>query len=336
MGGLVGPDGRIRRRSLLGGAGLVTLAATVAFGTWAANRTRRPLVGAVSGSDPDTTLPLRSAFDDGLREHGYMPGDDISVEWRFALGQADLVPTLIAELVHDGADVLLVSVPIAGLRAAHDIIGNTPVVLVDIGDPVGAGIVPSLARPGGNITGVSAGEQLYAKRLELITEAFPDVTRLGVLWVPDSTSGVPGQVMDAAGRLGATVELLGVRSVDEVAAALKSAIASGLEALVVVQNPLLRVNRVEIVALVTGRVPTMYSERAFVEVGGLIAYGPNRPALYRRAAAYVDRVLHGSHPGDLPIEQPTTFECVISTSALSALNRQLNPGVVSQVTEWLE
>jgi putative ABC transport system substrate-binding protein len=269
------------------------------------------------------------AFRHGLRDLGYVEGRTILLESRFADGQADRLPTLAAELAHLPVDVLVVDGTVA-LHPAQGATTTIPIVMV-AGDPVGAGFVASLARPGGNITGLSMMiPELSGKRLELLQEAVGTLARVAVLRHRDApVDPYVTETQTAAQALGLPLHVLEVRSPDEFAQAFAAMTRAQADALVVIPSGLFFSHRSQLAALaVQHRLPTIFLEREFVEAGGLLAYGPSMADLSRRAATYVDKILKGATPADLPVEQPTKFELVINLKTAQALGLTMPPSLL--------
>lgn len=270
-----------------------------------------------------TDIPLwRDGFRQGLRDLGYREGQNIVVEYRYADGHPDRLPALASELIGLKMDVIAAETTPASL-ALKQATGTIPIVMTIVADPTKSGLVASLARPEGNITGMSLQlPDLSAKRLELLREIIPTLTRVGVLW--NSTSPItPPQfaATEAAARaLGIQLEKLPVQGPDDFKKALQTATRSRTGAVLLLDDFLLtrHVSQIATLAL-KSRVPAMTGISGFAEAGGLATYGPNFPAISRRAAIYVDRILKGSKPGDLPIEQPTNFELVVNLKTAKAL-----------------
>ena len=258
----------------------------------------------------------------GLRELGWVEGQNVAIEYRYGEGKLDRLPELAAELAR-----LKVAVIVADgdpvIRAAKQATRNIPVVFIAVGDPVREGLVASLARPGGNITGLtSISEELSGKRLELLKEAFPKVSRVAVLWNPNNASNVLElrEMEGAARALGLKLRSLEVRGPDDFQGAFAGAAKDRAHALIVVRDPLIDSRHFQILDFAVGnRLPSMHGETQFVEAGGLMSYGPSRVDLFRRAATYVDKILKGTKPADLPVEQPMKFELVINLKAAKAI-----------------
>lgn len=267
----------------------------------------------------------RDAFRLGLTELGYIEGRNIAIEYRAADGKIERLPGLATELVGLKVDLIVALATPAG-RAAQQATTTIPIVVTAMGDPVRDGLVASLARPGGNITGTTfLGPELVPKRLSFLRELLPTISRVAVLWHPGAFSEptireMLNEVAQAARRLGVQLQLVEVRSADEFDHAFTTMVGARAEALFQFPSTLLFNERRRIVDLAARhRLPAMFNAREFVQLGGLIAYGANLAELNRRAAAYVDRILKGAKPFDLPIEQPTKFELFINLKTAKAL-----------------
>jgi putative ABC transport system substrate-binding protein len=277
------------------------------------------------------------AFRHGLRDLGYVEGRNITLEYRFAEGQADRLPALVAELVRLPVDVLVVDGTVA-IRPAQQANTTIPIVMV-AGDPVGAGLVASLAHPGGNITGLSIMiPDLSGKRLEILKEAVPNLSRVAALWHRDAPVGpYITETQAAAQALGLQLQSLEVRSPNEFDQAFAAMTREHADALVVLSNPLFFGHRRQLAELaVKHRLPAIFLFREYVEAGGLMAYGANLNAMYRRAAYYVDRILKGTKPADLPVEQPVKFELVINLKTAQALDLTIPPTLLFQADEVIK
>ncbi len=260
-------------------------------------------------------LPQLEGFRQGLRELGYVEGQNIVIELRAAEGRYERLPQLAAELVSLKPDVLVAAATPSAI-AARDATRMIPIVMIAVGDPVGTGLVSSLARPGGNITGVSlVNVEFSGKRLQLLKEAVPNASRVAVLWNSLNAMNVSAlkQTQVAAAVLGVTLLPLGVRGPDDLASALAVTTKQRADALIVVPDSMLLSHRRSIIDFAaTNRLPAMYNFIEETEDGGLMSYGANLHEHYRRAATFVDKILKGAKPGDLPVEQPTKLELVIN------------------------
>ena len=262
---------------------------------------------------------LSEAFRQGLRQVGYIEGRNISIEYRFSAGKQDRLSDLAADLVRTGVDVVVVSSTPA-TRAAQDATKSVPIIFVAVSDPVASGVVESLARPGGNVTGLTTEPtpELSGKRLELLKEVLPRVSEVAILYNPANPASaiVLKDTHKAAQKLGLQLRLLPVRDLKEIESALEPAIRTGTTALAVLVDPLFILHRKRILELVSQSAwPAIYPWKEFVDAGGLMSYGPNFPDLWRRAAFYVDKVLKGAKPAELPVERPMRTEFVINVKA---------------------
>jgi putative ABC transport system substrate-binding protein len=250
-----------------------------------------------------------------------------------------VLPDLVTNLVLLKVDII-VAVGDAAINAAKHATSTIPIVMVASADPVGSGFVASLARPGGNLTGLSVlSPELSGKRLELLREAIPGASRLAVLVNPTDPAKAfdVREVQTTAQALGVQLQTLEVRSPDEFESAFAALTREHAEALLVLGDPLILTHRIRIVDLVAkGRLPAMYDLREFVEAGGLMAYGPSLPDLFKRAAYYVDRILKGAKPGDLPVEQPAKFELVVNLKTTKTLGLSLPPSLLFQANEVIQ
>ena len=275
----------------------------------------------------------------GLRELGYIEGQNTLIERRTANGLSDQLPSLAAELVRLGVDVIVTPDP-PSTYAAKGATKTIPIVMRSSNDPVESGLVTSLAHPGGNITGVySQYEELTPKRLELLKEALPGLMRVAILW----NGASPGEIAvfksarAAATAMGLQIVSLEVRRRDDLDGAFSAAAAARVGALMTLRNPLFVRLRTQLVGLANRRrIPAIYDEREFVEAGGLMAYGANLADLYRRTAIYVDKILKGAKPADLPVEQPTKFELVVNLKTAKAMGITIRQSVLLRADEVIE
>jgi ABC-type uncharacterized transport system substrate-binding protein len=323
----------VDRRAFLGTVAVGFLIAPPAAAAQPAGRS--PRIGILRpGSPPD---PLLDAFRQGLRELGYDEGRNISIEYRWAEGRDERLSGLAAELVRLKMDVIVAGV--GAVEAVKRVTTTIPIVMPVSTDPVRAGLVTSLARPGGNITGVTTlSGELPGKWLELLKEAVPGISRVAVLW---DSAGDPSQVRTsetAARSLDVRLHVLKVNRADNVESAFVEARKREAGALIVVGSPLFYVHRARLVELAARhRIPTIYAQREFVVgSGGLMSYGADYRHLFQRAATYVDKILKGAKPGDLPIEQPTKFELVINLKTAKALGLTIPPAVLARADEVIQ
>jgi ABC-type uncharacterized transport system substrate-binding protein len=292
-----------------------------------------PRIGAFVPASASGAPQLVEALRQGLREHGYVEEQNITLEPRYAEGNIERLAGFAAELVRLKADVIVVgSTP--GIIAVKNTTGAIPIVMVTTGDPVAGGLVASLARPGGNITGLTAlGQELSGKRLEVLKEAVPKGSRVAVLsnpTNPDSELSLKGMEV-AARALGVHIRLQEVRDPTEFDKAFEATIRVGARALMVLPDPMFVSQAGRIVALsAKSRLPAMYAHREFVDVGGLMFYGASLADMWRRAATYVDKILKGTKPADLPVEQPKKFEFIINLKAAKQIGLTIPPNVLAR------
>ena len=287
---------------------------------------------------PESTA-YEEAFRQGLRELGYIEGQNLVLEYRYAAGSAERLPDLAAELVQRKVDVIVAG-GVPAIRAAQQATRTIPIVMAGVTDPVGQGLVTSLARPGGNTTGVSLlNEELPGKRLELLKEMVPQRTRIAVLVNPalPAYASHMHNLTVAARALGLHLHVVEVRRAEELERAFAAATSAGVGALIVWRNFLIDTHRTRILQLATQRrLPVMAELREYVDDGGLMFYGPSLPHLYRRAATYVDKILQGTAPADLPVEQPTKFELVLNRKTAQALGITFPPTLLLLADEVLQ
>jgi putative ABC transport system substrate-binding protein len=290
---------------------------------------------------PMTSLPSpnRVAFIQGLRDFDWVEGSNLAVETRSANGKPELLPALTAELVRLKVDVIFAAEPMSAAAAKH-VTAAVPIVFTSLGDPVAGGLVTSLARPGGNLTGCAGMDpELAGKRLELLRQIVPRLTRVAFVTNPSNPLN-PTHVREAekaATALGIRLQVVEVRDPDEFERALMVIAKDRPDALYVVGNPNLFSQRPRVLALVERtRLPAIWSESTWVTDGGLIGYAPNQPDMYRRGAWYVDRILHGAKPADLPIEQPTKFELVINRKTAKALGLTIPHSLLLRADQVIE
>jgi len=299
------------------GRAVGVVAVWLLLGSVAPGAPRVPRVGVLSPLPGGALLdPLRQ----GLMELGYVEGRTLAFELRSADGRTDRLPQLAAELVRLKVDVIVTASP-PGVRAAKQATTTIPIVIAGVDDAVEQGFVASLARPGGNITGTSwFNTELSAKRLQLLKEAFPAVSRVAVLREAVGGASSVRATMAAARSLGVQLQVLELRDPGELESAFSAMAKDRAEALSVLQGPMIDSHQQRIVQLVTrARLPAIFPDDVFVDAGGLMSYGPSLPDMYRRAAVYVDRILKGARAGDLPVEQPTRFRLAINLRSARAL-----------------
>jgi len=282
--------------------------------------------------------PLRVAFIQGLRDFGWVEGSNLAIEIRSANGKPERLPALIAELMRLKVDVIFAAEPVAAAAAKHAT-ATVPIVFMSSGDPVAGGLVASLARPGGNLTGCAGMDpELAGKRLELLKQIIPRLTH--VAFMTPSSPLVPLHVREAqkaATTLGIRLQVVEVRDPDEFERALVVIAKNRPDALYVVGNPNLFSQRQRVLGLVArNRLPAIWFESTWVTDGGLIGYAPNQPEMFRRGAWYVDRILRGAKPADLPVEQPTKFELRINLKTARALGLTIPQSILTRADELIQ
>jgi putative tryptophan/tyrosine transport system substrate-binding protein len=289
-------------------------------------------IGYLAPSTPAAVAHLIEAFRQGLLEHGYVEGKGFVLELRYGDGKAERLPELARELVGLKVDVILTSTD-GAIAVVKQQTQTIPIVMATSTDPVGTGFVASLARPGGNVTGLSTiSPELGGKRLELLTEVVPRISRVAFIWNPD----IPGATLEYKEAEGASrslrlqLQFLEVRRSDDLQNAFSAVIKGRAEALILAwPNPVLFSNRDQITSFTQkNRLPAIYAQKEFVDAGGLMSYGPNLADLYRRAATYVDKILKGAKPADLPVEQPMKFEFVINLKTAKQIGLTIPPNVL--------
>jgi putative tryptophan/tyrosine transport system substrate-binding protein len=296
-------------------------------------------VGVLTSTSAAAYRDFLEAFRQGLRELQWIEGQNVVFDYRFAEGRFDRLPELAAELVRLGIDVIVAS-PTPPAVAAKNSTASIPIVMVNAGDPVGVGLVASLARPGGNVTGLAFGVGVdYAKPLELLQQAVPKVRRVAILTNP--ANPVQPLIIRDLKTAGQTLRLplsfLEARGPDEFERAFTAAGRAGAGAMLVVAESLFGLYRTELVTLAAkSRVPTVYGGREHVDLGGLMSYGPSVRAAWRRAAAFVDKILKGAKPAELPVEQPTKFEFVINLKTAKALGLTIPPSLLARADQVIE
>ncbi|MBI3917023.1 MAG: ABC transporter substrate-binding protein, partial [Betaproteobacteria bacterium] len=279
-------------------------------------------IGFLSSGSPSGVAAWLQAFRAGLRDLGWVEGKNISIEYRYAEGNRGRIPDLAADLVRLKVDVIVAAL-VGDARAARRATRTIPIVMAGATDPVGFGLIESLARPGGNVTGLTQMNiELNGKRLELLKEMVPKLSRVAVLWNPQGRFGQLAwkELQLPARQLGVQLHSLEVRSADDFDQAFEDAVSARAGAIFFTASPVFGSNLKRIAGLAAkSRLPSTYLWSEFAEAGGLVTYGPDRDDLYQRAATFVDKILKGAKPGDLPVEQPTKFELVINMKTARAL-----------------
>ena len=327
----------MRRRefiTLLGGAAVWPLAAR------AQQMGKVPRIGYLGSSSPSLEPHFVEAFRQKLRELGHIEGENIAIEYRWAEGQDGRLPDLAAELVRLQPNVI-VTAGTPGALAAMQATKTIPIVMASSGDPVGAGLVASLARPGGHVTGFTiVGPQIEGKRLELLKEAVPELSRVAVLWNPSNPALV--SYFDTIENAGRTLRIsldpvAEVRRADELDNAFFAIASARPRALLVVADRFLLAHRKRIVEFaVAKRLPGMFPYREYVEAGGLMSYAPSNIELFRGAATYVDKILKGAKPGDLPVQEPTKLELIVNLKTSKAIGLTVPESFLLRADELIE
>ena len=323
----------------------IWLITTLAFGLLCAPRAveaQQPgkvsRIGVLYPGSPAAAERWRAMLLQGLHDLGYVEGQNITFMYRYAEEKPERLPNLAAELVQLPVDVIVAGPPEA-VQAAKQVTSTIPIVMVTGGpDPVGAGFVTSLARPGGNVTGVSLvfGDEFAGKWVALLKEALPQVSRVAVLWdpTPPMITATMQEVERVAQGVGLRLQRAAARQADEFDAAFAAMVREGSEALIVLRSATFSRARHRLVELVaTHRLPAIYEDRRYVEAGGLMSYGSNPDVVFYRAGYYVDRILKGTKPADLPVEQPVKFELVINLKTAQALGLTISPTLLFQADE---
>ena len=330
------------RKKILGFA-LCAMLFALCSSAGAQQPTKFPRIGYLGGTSPSVNAARTEAFRQGLRELGYVEGKNIVIEWRHHEGKLDRLPALAAELVRLKVDIIITVGPPAA-RAAKEATVTIPIVMMQVGDPVGSGFVASLARPGGNITGLSSlAPELSGKRLELLKEIVPNLSRVAVFGSSTSPDNAPSlrEVELAAVAFKVQLQYLDIRDPKDskdVETAFRAASKGRAEVvLMMVAAAVASGRRTQILDLaVKSRLPVIYSGRGHVEAGGLMSYGVNNTDLDRRAATYVDKILKGAKPADLPVEQPTKFEFVINLKAAKQIGLTIPQKVLGRADKVIK
>jgi len=323
----------------------VVLALSLAFevpAVEAQQATKVPRIGVLLTNSQSVHSTHVAALRQGLREHGYVEGRNIVIDYRYGDANFDRLPQLAAELVGLGVDLIVTSGTPA-TRAAQNATRTIPIVMTVVGDPINSGFIASYARPGGQVTGLTQlSTELNGKRLELLKEAFPKVSRLAVL--SDASASVQGvspalrDTLTVAQALGINLLPLQLRDPDpDLESAFRTATRERAGALLVVAGPVQERHQKRIVDLAAkNRLPAMYAQRGYVDVGGLMAYAVSLPDLFRRAATYVDKILKGAKPADLPVEQASKFELVVNLKTAKALGLTIPQSILTRADEIIQ
>ncbi len=329
----------MKRREFIGALGAAA-AAGVPFAAWAQHSDkpyRVSYLALLPGEDETLAKPFRER----LRELGYSEGKNLMLEYRSAEGRPERLGQLATELMQSNPDVIVAGFGALAVKATAAVTKSVPIVFTSISDPVGTGLVASLNRPGGNVTGVSSqANDVSAKRLQILEDILPGRQTIAILLNPDTPFSALAlrEVRSAAEqRHQPPLAVFAARTPDEVATGIEAAIKAGAAGLLTLEDPLLIGQMRKIVERVAAaRLPTIFGIREFVEAGGLISYGVDRRQIFRRAADYVDKILKGARPADLPIEQPTKFELVVNLKTAKALGVTIPPSILSVADEVIE
>jgi putative ABC transport system substrate-binding protein len=297
-----------------------------------------PRLGFIGNSDPHSQALSLAAFRQGLRDLGWIEGQNLHIEYRWAEGQAERYPVFAADLVQLQVDVIIAA-GTGALRVVQQATHSIPIVsAVALTDPVRLGLVASLAHPGGNLTGLASQyEELITKHIELLATAVPMLSRIVLLRHASADATLTRAAAMAAASLGLTTQISEVNEVSDYESAFRAARDDGAQAILVLPSPIFYAHRQALIALAARyHLPAIYEFKAYVQDGGLMSYGPSTPDMYRRAASYVDKILKGANPGDLPIERPSTFEFVINLKTATALGLMMPPYLLSQADEVIK
>jgi putative ABC transport system substrate-binding protein len=324
----------MKRREFITALGSAAMWPRAAF----AQPAKRPTIGFLGPLSQSAQSEWTAAFVQRLREHGWIEGRTIEIEYRWGEGRSERLAEIAAEFVRLKVDLIVTggTDPVLAAKQATTVI---PIVFGVAGDPVGTGLVASLSRPGGNVTGLSnQSADLAGKRLELLREVVPGLRRLAIMANVGSPIGLleMGQVQIAAKTLGLEGIPVEIRRAEDIAPAVET-LNGRADALFVVTDPVVNTNRAQINSLaLRARLPTMLAGRDYVEAGGLMSYGPNFADLFRRAADYADKILRGAKPADLPVEQPTKFDLVVNMKTAKALGLEFSPTLLARSDQVIE
>lgn len=333
------PTGTLRRRDIiawLGGAALAPMAWPL--GARAQSGNKQPIIGFLGATTPSVWSPFVDSFVRRLRELGWIDGGNIMIDYRWAEGKEERYAEYAAEFVRDKVDIIVTAgtPAVMAVKRATSVI---PIVFASAGDPVGMGLVASLARPGGNVTGLSSEQtDLVGYRLELLREVVPGLSRVAIMGNVGTAIIVSEMdaVAAAAPKLGLATVRLEIRKMEDIEPGILS-LKGRADALYVCTDPLMSTHRVRINTLAIGeKLPTMNSFREYVVAGGLLSYGPNFPDLFRRAAEFVDKILRGTKPADIPVEQPVKFDLIVNAITAKALSLTIPEPVLIRANEVIE
>jgi putative tryptophan/tyrosine transport system substrate-binding protein len=325
----------MNRRELLLLSGAVTASRSLR-----AQQKAMPVIGYLATTSPGALAPLMAAFHQGLSETGYVEGQNVAIEYRWAENHDDRLPALAADLVGRKVDLIVASGSLLCALAAKSATSTIPIVFPAVSDPVAAGLVASLARPGGNLTGFSPFQfELMPKRLELLTELVPQARVIALLVNPNDprAEGLIRDMQEAARTKGVQLPILKAAAEGEIDAAFTSLVQLHAGALLVSADPLFNSRREQLLALASRHiVPALYPWRELAAAGGLISYGASITGLVQQAGIYAGRILKGAKPADLPVQQPTTFELVVNLNTAKALGLTVPPSILARADEVIE
>ena len=322
------------RRKLIVALGAGALAAP--FGSFAQQPARVPRIGVLGAGSPSGWAPMVEALRAGLRDLGYVEGQNINIDYRWADGQYDQLPELVADLIRLKVDVI-VSHATAGVGAAKRATTSIPIIMASIGDPVASGLLTNLSRPGGNITGLSFfTSEIGSKRLELMKEAVPDIKRVVVIWDRSLPRDFTAPMEAAARVIKIAVEFIDVDSADLLESVFAALEKKHVRGVVIRETPMLISNAKLVGAIASKHHIAAIGFKEVAEGGGLIGYGADISAMWRRAATYIDKILKGAKSGDLPIEQPTKFEMVVNVKTAKALGIKIPNSILLRADKVIE
>jgi putative ABC transport system substrate-binding protein len=328
----------VKLRAILSVA-LLGLGIALSVPAEAQQQAKMPRIGWLAAGS--STPTLNDAFRDGMRQLGYVEGTNVVIVYRHTEGKFDRLLNLASELVHLNVEVIFASGGGQPVLAAKKATATIPIVMSNVDDPVAFGLVASLARPGGNITGLSAtpGLELNGKRLELLKDTLPKLSRVAILWNPEHVLQVhiKNEYEAAASRLGMNVQFVEMREPNDLEPVFSAIKKERAEALVTVNSPLVTSQRTRIAEFaVNSRLPTISAESRWTDVGALMSYGASYSDMYRRAATYVDKILKGGKPAELPVEQPTKFELTINLKAAKQIGLTIPPSVLARADKVIK
>ena len=329
----------MRRREVVA---LVAAAGVCPLRARAQQTARMPRIGYLMASTPEAALALRTqeAFRQAMRDLGYFEGRNVTIEYRFAGGVLSRLPELAAELARLGVE-LIVAAPSSAALAARSATNSIPIIMINVGDPVGLGLIESLARPGGNVTGLSfsVGMETFAKGLEFLRDAVPGLQRVAVLINASNQASVlvRRELEAKTVALSLRLQFVEVGRAEQLEAAFDATLSGGAQAFFVITNSLFVINAARVGQFaIKHHLPSMHGFKEVLEPGGLMSYGPDAVSQWTRAAAFVDKILRGAKPVDLPVEQPTKFELVINLKTAKALGLTIPPTLLARADEVIE